>query len=77
MAEHGSVAILSRHCELGSDGSADLATKVAEIADADMANFAPIYADEMSLFDKIDTIAKRIYRADEVLGGGVIATAVR
>ena len=67
VAEHGSEAILSRHWELGSEGSADLATKVAEIADADMANFAPIYADEMSLFDKIDTIAKRIYRADEVL----------
>ncbi|MEM1073895.1 MAG: formate--tetrahydrofolate ligase [Pseudomonadota bacterium] len=67
VAEHGSEAILSRHWELGSEGSADLATKVAEIADADMANFAPIYADDMSLFDKIDTIAKRIYRADEVL----------
>ncbi|MFK7745348.1 MAG: formate--tetrahydrofolate ligase [Roseobacter sp.] len=67
VADHGSEAILSRHWELGSEGSADLATRVAEIADADMANFAPIYADEMSLFDKIDTIAKRIYRADEVL----------
>ncbi|MEE4188220.1 MAG: formate--tetrahydrofolate ligase [Roseobacter sp.] len=67
VAEHGSEAILSRHWELGSEGSADLATRVAEIADADMANFAPIYSDDMSLFDKIDTIAKRIYRADEVL----------
>ncbi|MEP5011175.1 formate--tetrahydrofolate ligase, partial [Roseobacter sp.] len=67
VASLGSEAILSRHWELGSEGSADLATRVAEIADADMANFAPIYPDEMSLFDKIDTIAKRIYRADEVL----------
>jgi len=67
VSEHGSEAILSRHWELGSEGSAELATRVAEIADADMANFAPIYSDEMSLFDKIDTIAKRIYRADEVL----------
>ncbi len=67
VAEHGSEAILSRHWELGSEGSAELATRVAEIADADMANFAPIYGDDMSLFDKIDTIAKRIYRADEVL----------
>ena len=63
----GSEAILSRHWELGGEGSADLATRVAEIADADMASFAPIYPDEMGLFDKIDTIAKRIYRADEVL----------
>jgi len=67
VAEQGAEAILSRHWELGSEGSADLATRVAEIADADMANFAPIYADEMSLFEKIETVAKRIYRADEVL----------
>ena len=67
VSEHGSEAILSRHWELGSEGSADLATRVAEIADADMANFSPIYPDDMSLFNKIDTIAKRIYRADEVL----------
>ncbi len=63
----GAEAILSRHWELGSEGSADLARKVAELADADTANFAPIYPDEMSLADKIQTIAKRIYRADEAL----------
>ncbi|WP_166417352.1 formate--tetrahydrofolate ligase [Cochlodiniinecator piscidefendens] len=67
VASHGSEAILSQHWEFGSKGSEELATRVAEIVDADMANFAPIYPDDMSLFDKIDTIAKRIYRADEVL----------
>ena len=67
VAAHGSEAILSRHWELGSEGSAALATRVAEIADADMANFAPLYDDDMSLFGKIETVAKRIYRADEVL----------
>ncbi|MEM1351481.1 MAG: formate--tetrahydrofolate ligase [Pseudomonadota bacterium] len=66
VADHGSEAILSRHWELGSEGSAELATRVAEIADADMANFAPIYADDLNLFSKIETVAKRIYRADEV-----------
>jgi formate--tetrahydrofolate ligase len=67
VAEHGAEAVLSRHWELGSEGSADLAKKVVEVVDAGNANFAPIYADDMSLFDKIDTIAKRIYRADEVI----------
>ena len=67
VAEQGSEAIVSRHWEHGSKGALDLATRVAEIADADMANFAPIYPDEMLLFGKIETIAKRIYRADEVL----------
>ena len=40
---------------------------MAEIADSDISNFAPIYPDDMPLFEKIETIAKRIYRADEVL----------
>ncbi|MFT5799993.1 MAG: formate--tetrahydrofolate ligase, partial [Candidatus Azotimanducaceae bacterium] len=67
VAEQGAEAILSRHWELGSEGSEALAIRVAEIADADTANFAPIYPDEMSLADKIQTVCKRIYRADEAL----------
>jgi len=67
VASMGSEAILCKHWAEGSEGTRELATRVAEIADADMANFAPLYADEMGLFEKIETIAKRIYRADEVL----------
>ena len=67
VSAQGSEAIISRHWELGSKGSAELATRVAEIADSDSSNFSPIYPDDMPLFEKIETIAKRIYRADEVL----------
>ena len=72
VAGQGSEAILCQHWEKGSEGAIDLATRVAEIADADMANFAPLYGDELSLFEKIETVAKRIYRADEVLADGKI-----
>ena len=37
----------------------------------------PIYPDEMSLFEKIETIAKRIYRADEVLADKKIRDQLR
>ena len=67
VADHGAEAIVSQHWEFGSKGSEALATRVAEIADADAGNFSPIYPDDMSLFEKIETVAKRIYRADEVL----------
>ncbi len=67
VAEQSSEAILCQHWEKGSEGTIDLATRVAEIADADMANFAPIYADDLTLFEKIEAVAKRIYRADEIL----------
>ncbi|MDE4097070.1 formate--tetrahydrofolate ligase [Phaeobacter gallaeciensis] len=63
----GSEAILSRHWELGSEGSADLARRVAEIADSGVSQFAPLYNDELTLFEKIERVAKGIYRADEVL----------
>ena len=42
-----------------------------------MGNFAPIYADDMPLFEKIETIAKRIYRADEVLADKKIRDQLR
>ena len=77
VASHGAEAILSRHWELGSEGSEALAKRVAEIADAGMANFAPIYNDEMPLFEKIETIAKRIYRADEVLADKTIRAQLK
>ncbi|MCO4846854.1 MAG: formate--tetrahydrofolate ligase [Yoonia sp.] len=63
----GSEAILSQHWEFGSKGSEELARKVAEVAESGVSNFAPIYPDDMKLFDKIDTIAKRIYHADAVI----------
>jgi len=77
VATHGAEAILSRHWELGSEGSADLARRVAELADADMASFAPIYPDDMPLFEKIETVAKRIYRADEVLADAKIRNQLK
>ncbi|MFO6465666.1 formate--tetrahydrofolate ligase [Jannaschia sp. KMU-145] len=67
VATQGSEAIISKHWADGSAGSEALARRVAEIADAGTANFAPLYGDEMPLFQKIETIAKRIYHADEVL----------
>lgn len=73
----GSEAILCKHWAHGSQGTIDLATRVAEIADAGGANFAPIYPDDMGLFDKIDTIAKRIYRADEVIADSKIRDQLR
>ena len=74
---HGSEAILCQHWEKGSEGTVELATRVAEIADADMANFAPLYDDDVSLFEKIETVAKRIYRADEVLADAKIRNQLK
>jgi formate--tetrahydrofolate ligase len=67
VSEMGSEAILCQHWAKGSEGTEALALRVAEIADKDESNFAPLYGDELSLLEKVECIAKRIYRADEVL----------
>ncbi len=74
---HGSEAILCKHWEKGGAGTRELAERVAEIAEANVAQFAPLYPDEMPLFEKIETIAKRIYRADEVLADKKIRQQLR
>jgi len=66
-AAHGSEAVLCRHWAEGGAGAAELAERVATLADADAGQFAPLYDDDLPLFAKIDTIARRIYRADEAV----------
>ena len=67
VASQGADAILCKHWAQGSAGIEDLARKVVELAESGASHFAPLYPDEMPLFQKIETIAKRIYHADEVL----------
>ncbi|MFK5978331.1 MAG: formate--tetrahydrofolate ligase [Rhizobiaceae bacterium] len=73
----GSEAILCKHWAKGSEGTEDLAKRMVEIVEAGTAQFAPLYPDEMSLFEKIETVAKRIYRADEVLADKKIRDQLR
>ncbi|MEO9775150.1 formate--tetrahydrofolate ligase [Roseibium sp.] len=65
--ELGVEAVLATHWADGSAGTQELAAHVAELADSGVAQFAPLYDDSLSLFSKIEAVAKRIYRADEVL----------
>ena len=68
----GSEAILCKHWTDGSNGTGELAQRVSELADKEEGNFNHLYADSLSLFEKIETIAKKIYRADEVVASNSI-----
>ncbi|MBW8638822.1 formate--tetrahydrofolate ligase [Hoeflea sp. WL0058] len=63
----GTEAVLCRHWAEGSKGIEDLAHKVVALAESGKSQFAPLYADDMSLFEKIETVAKNIYHASEVI----------
>ncbi len=65
-ASMGSEAVLCQHWAKGSEGTTDLAEKVVQIIDTGKANYKPLYPDAMGLLEKIETIAKEVYRADGV-----------
>lgn len=73
----GAEAILCMHWAHGSAGVEELAHKVVELAESGASQFAPLYADDMPLFEKIETIAKRIYRAEEVIADKSIRDQLR
>ncbi|NQY82865.1 MAG: formate--tetrahydrofolate ligase [Alphaproteobacteria bacterium] len=66
-ATQGVEAIEASHWANGGAGTEVLAHKVVDIIDRGEANFAPLYPDDMPLFEKISTIATKIYRAGRVM----------
>ena len=59
-------AVVARHFVEGGAGAEDLARAVWAAAEEGSPNFQLLYPDDMSLKDKIETIATRIYGADGV-----------
>ncbi len=64
---HGVEAFKCTHWAEGGKGTEALAKHVAELADRSSVQFKPIYGDDMPLWDKIKTIAREIYRADDIV----------
>lgn len=65
-AKHGVNVALSDVFARGGEGGIDLAKEVVRLAEGGTADFKPIYPDEMSLKEKIETVAREIYGADGV-----------
>jgi formate--tetrahydrofolate ligase len=76
-AVQGARAILCRHWAEGGAGAAELAEAVAALADAGDAEFAPLYADALPLFAKIEAVATRIYHAASVTASPAILAQLR
>ena len=70
--KEGSEAVLCKHWAEGSQGTLELAKRVSEIADSGISNFSPLYGDDLPLFEKIEEVAKNIYRANEVIADKAI-----
>ncbi len=73
----GAEAVLCKHWAHGSEGTKDLANKVVEMVEGGTADFKPLYGDDLSLFEKMEAIAKGIYRADGVVADAKIMNQLK
>ena len=74
---HGVQAFKCMHWAKGGEGIEELSRHVAELADKGVAQFKPIYNDDIPLFEKVSIIAKEIYRADEVIADKSVRDQLR
>lgn len=64
--QNDSRAVLCEAWEKGGEGAAELARVIAEVVERGENNFHYLYEDSLSLKEKIETLAKEIYRAARV-----------
>jgi len=77
-AAAGAVAITASHHTDGGKGATELAAAVAQMADEnDGSSFKPLYPPEMSIADKVRTVATEIYRAKDISISPEAATKLR
>jgi formate--tetrahydrofolate ligase len=62
----GVEAIMADHWAMGGEGAADVAKAVVKVIDQGQSKLKFLYPDEMPLFEKVETIAREIYRAKNV-----------
>jgi len=74
---NGVKAIDCTHWANGGAGTEDLAHEVVALVDSGHANFAPLYPDNMPIWDKIKTVATRLYRADDIIADKKIRDQIR
>ena len=60
-------AIECTHWAEGGAGTEALARRVVELAESGQSQFMPLYGDEMGLWEKVRTVARRIYGAEDVI----------
>jgi formate--tetrahydrofolate ligase len=58
--------VRSDHWARGGEGALDLARAVIEAVESETAEFQPLYADDVPLLQKVETIAREIYGADGI-----------
>jgi formate--tetrahydrofolate ligase len=74
---HGVEAFKCTHWAEGGKGVEALSRHVAELADKGASQFKPIYNEELPLWDKAKTIAREIYRAEDIVADKSVRDQLR
>jgi len=77
MAHHEAPVILAKHWAEGGAGAADVARAVVDIVDKVPSNFKFVYDDALPLWDKIKTIATKIYGAADVTADSKVRAQIK
>ena len=75
--ENGADVAICSHWADGGAGAVELAEKVTALADSGKADFKPLYEDDMPLWEKVKTIATRLYGADDIIGDKAVRNQFR
>jgi formate--tetrahydrofolate ligase len=65
-AKLGVEALMADHWAMGGEGAADVAKAVVRTIESGKSKLKLLYPDEMSLWEKVRTIAREIYRAKDI-----------
>jgi len=76
MAHHGAKVILARHWAEGSKGAVDLAKEVVRLCD-EPTDFKFVYEDQATLWDKMKTIATKIYGAADITADSKVRAQIK
>jgi len=77
MAKHNAPVILARHWAEGGAGAADVARAVVEVIEKSTAKATFVYEESMPLWDKMKTIATKIYGAADISADAKIRAQIK
>ncbi len=75
--DNGVAAYVCTHWADGGAGTEAIARKVVELLDSGAAAYKPLYPDDMSLWEKIETVAREVYRADGIMADNRVRAQIQ
>lgn len=77
MASKGTPIVVSKHWSQGGKGAEELAQAVVDMIDTTPSNFKFVYDEEMSIWDKMKTLATKLYGAKDIIADSKVRGQIR